>query len=114
MDSHDAPDILGCLPVRVEFRILGSHGNNLVVLFAGEIDHGHQADGAGVNERQGDDRLLTETSTSSGIIVLGQRLGNKAIVRRIIHGGIEHAIKLDKAALLVELILHARNRKGSR
>ncbi len=42
------------------------------------------------------------------IVVLGQRLRDEAVVRRVIDGRVEHAIELDQAALLVELVLHAR------
>jgi hypothetical protein len=35
--------------IAVELRVFGRDGNDLVVLLAG-IDHGHQADGAGLDD----------------------------------------------------------------
>ncbi len=45
------------LAVSVEFRVLRGDRDDLVVLFSG-INHGHQTDGAGVDQGQRNHRLL--------------------------------------------------------
>ena len=96
--------------VAVELGIFGRDGDDLVVLFA-RVDHRHQADGAGVNQRQRDDGFLAEHQHVERIVIFGERLRDEAIVGRVIHGRIEDAVELDEAAGLVELVFHARSER---
>jgi hypothetical protein len=75
------------------------------------IDHGHQADGARVNDSQRNDWLLAEHEDVERVIVFGERLRNEAVVRRIINGRVEDAVEFDKAAGLIQFVLHARSER---
>jgi hypothetical protein len=92
--------------VGIELGILGGDGDDFVVLFAG-IDHGHQADGAGVDDGQRDDRFLAEHEHVERVVVFGEGLRNETVVRGIVHGRIENAVEFDQATRLVEFVLHA-------
>lgn len=50
---------LGGFVIGVEFRVLRGDGDDFVVGLA-LVDHGHQAHGARVDDRQRDDRFLTQ------------------------------------------------------
>jgi hypothetical protein len=60
-----------------------------------------------MDDREWHDRLLAENEHVERIVVLGEGLGNKTIICRVIDGGVEDAVEADKAAGLVEFILHA-------
>jgi hypothetical protein len=77
-----------------------------VVLFA-LVDHGHEPNGVRVDDGQRHYRFLGEHQHVEGIVTLGQRLRDEAVVRRVLDGRIEHAILADQAALFIELILDA-------
>ena len=46
------------------------------------------------------------------IVVFMQRARNEAVVARVVHGGIQHAIELELSGILVELVLVARARRN--
>src|SRR5271157_1859084 len=94
------------LGVGVELRIMGGNSDNLVVFLA-RINHRHQADGARLNHRKGHNGLLAQDEHVEWIIVFRQRLRNESVIRGIVDRRIEHAIELDKSALLVQFVLHA-------
>jgi hypothetical protein len=75
------------------------------------VDHGHETDGAGVNDGERHDRILAEHEHVEGIVVFCQRLRDEAVVRGIVDGGIENAIEFDQAAGFVEFVLHARSER---
>ena len=62
------------LAVGIELGIFGGNGNDLMILFAG-INHGHQADGARVNDGQRNHRFLAQHQHIERIVVFGQRCG---------------------------------------
>ena len=76
------------------------------MIWLAAVDHGHQADGAGMNDRERHDRILAEHEDIERIIIFGQRLRDEAIVRRIVDGGIEDAVELDQSAGFVEFVFH--------
>ena len=92
--------------IGIELRVLRGDGDDLVVALAG-VDHGHQADGARVDQRQRHHRFLAEHQHVERIVVFGQRLRNETVVGRIVHRRVQHAVQLDQAALLVQFVLHA-------
>src|SRR6516162_280265 len=53
----------------VEFRIVHSHGKDLVVALA-RIDHGHEANGASLDQSQRDDGLLAQDEHIQQVVVL--------------------------------------------
>jgi carboxypeptidase family protein len=97
---------LRSLAVGVELGILGRDGDDFVILLAG-VDHGHQADSAGVNDGQGDDRFLAQHEYIERVVVLGERLRNETVVGGIVDGRVEDAVEADQAAGFVQFILHA-------
>ena len=97
---------LGRFAVAVELGSSRRDGDDLVVLLA-RVDHRHQADRAGVDERERDDRLLAQHQHVERVVVLGERLRDEAVVGRVVDGGVEDAVELEQAGLLVELVLDA-------
>jgi hypothetical protein len=93
--------------VAVELRVLGGDGDDLVVLFA-LVDHRHQADRPRVDQRERDDGFLAEHEHVKRVVVLRQRLRDEAVVGRVVDGRVQHAVELDQAGDLVELVLHRR------
>src|SRR5206468_3844823 len=53
-------------------------------------------------------RLLAEHEHVEGVAVLAVGLRQEAVVRRVVHGGVQHAIEPEQARALVELVLHLR------
>jgi len=98
------------LAVGVEFRILGGNSDDFVVGLA-TVDHGHQADSAGVDDGERHHGFLAEHENIERIIVFRQSLRNKAVVGGIVNGGVENAIKLDQAACFIEFVFHARSKR---
>src|SRR5271156_4161315 len=96
----------GRFAISVELRILGGNGDDLVIFLA-SIDHGHEADGAGVDDGERGYGLLTEDEDIDGIVVFGKGLRDEAVVGGIVDGGVEDAVELDEAAGLIELVLNA-------
>ena len=97
---------LRSLTVAVEFGVFRCHRDDLVISLAG-IDHGHQADGAGMNDGQGYDRFLAKHKNIQWVVVFRQGLRNEPVIRGIVNGRVENAVEPDEAAGLVELIFHA-------
>ena len=95
----------GGFAVGIELGILGRDRDDLVILFAG-VDHGHQSDGASVDDGQRDDGFLTENKDIERIVVFGECLRNEAVIRWVVDSGIKNAIEANQAAGLVEFILH--------
>jgi hypothetical protein len=69
------------------------------------IDHGHEADGARVHDRERDDGFLAEHENVERIVVFCERPGNEAVVGGIKDGRVKDAVHANNAALLVELVL---------
>jgi hypothetical protein len=76
-----------------------------VILLAG-VDHGHEPNGAGVDDGERHHGFLAEHQHIERIVVFGQRLRDEAVVRRIVNGRIEDAIELDQAAGFIQFVLH--------
>src|SRR5271166_68811 len=97
---------LAGLVVGVELRIVDCDGDDLVV-FLDRVKHRHQANRAGLNQRQRHNRFLAQHQHVEWIVILCQRLRDEAVIGGIIHRGIKHSIQLDEPALLVQFILDA-------
>ena len=76
------------------------------------IDHRHQPDRPGVNQRERHDRFLAQHQHIHRIVILGQRLRDEPVIRGVIDGRIEHPIELDQAAVFIQLILDARSERN--
>jgi hypothetical protein len=83
---------------------LGGYRNNLVVGCAG-VDHGHDADGAGFDERQRLNGLLAEDQDVERIVVFGVGLRNESVVGRIEDGGVDDAVHFEQAGGLIQFVL---------
>src|SRR5256886_16473715 len=53
-------------------------------------------------------RLLTEHKHVERVAVLAVGLREEAVVRRVVHGRVQHAVQPQQARALVELVLHLR------
>ena len=87
-----------------ELGIADGNADQLVIELV-LILHDHQADDAGLHEGQGIDRFGSQHEDIEGIAVVGEGLGNEAVVGGIIDRRVEDAIELQKARFLVELVL---------
>src|SRR3984885_9077222 len=67
------------LMIRTELGIFGGDSDDFMVRLAG-IDHGHEADGAGVDDGKGYDGFLAEHQNIERIVVFGERLRDEAVV----------------------------------
>ena len=81
-----------------------AHRDDLVV-DALLVAHPHHADGARLDDRQRVDRLLAEHQRIERVAVVAERARDEAVVGRIVHGAVEHAIESQEAGLLVQLVL---------
>ena len=71
------------------------------------IDHGHQADGAGVDDSEGNDRFLAQDQHVERVIVIGQRLRDEPVVGGIVNSRVKDAVEFDQATGLIQFVLHA-------
>ena len=99
------------LAVRIKLRVLGGHSNDLMILLAG-VNHGHQADGASMDDGKGHNGFLAQHQHVERVVVFGERLRYEAVIRRIVNRRVEDAIKPDQAARFVEFIFHARAKRN--
>ena len=90
----------------VVLRIIDGHGKYFVVLLAA-VDHRHQADGSRLHQRQRRHGFLTKDQHVERIIVLGQRLWDKAVIRGVVDRRVKNAIQPQQAGFLVQLVLDA-------
>jgi len=90
--------------VIAELGIARGDGDNFVVAGA-RVDHGHDADGAGFDERERLNGLLAENEDVEGIVVFGVGLRDEAVVRGIKNGGVDDAIHFEEAGFFVEFVL---------
>jgi hypothetical protein len=97
---------LGGLAVGIELGIFGGNGDDFVILLAG-VNHGHQPNGAGVNDGEWNYRLLAEHQHIERVVVFGEGLRDESVVGRIVDGRVEDTVEADQAAGLVQFILHA-------
>jgi len=79
------------LDVIAEFGVARGNGDDFVVAGTG-VHHGHDADGASLDEGKGLDGLLAENEDVEGIVVFGVGLRDEAVVRGIKNGGVNDAI----------------------
>ena len=70
---------LGGLAGAVESGSSVAMAEDLVVLLPG-VNHGHQADGSRVNDRQRNHAFLAEHQNVERVVIFGQGLGDEAIV----------------------------------
>src|ERR1700732_2918512 len=92
--------------VGVELRIFGGDGDDLVI-FLPRVDHGHESDGARVDDSQRHDGFLAQHQHIKRIVVLGKSLRNEAIVRGIVDRRVQDAVEVDQASGLVQFVFHA-------
>ena len=97
--------------VIAELGVARGHGDDFVVAGAG-VDHGHDPDGAGFDERERLDRLLAKNEDVEGIVVFGISLRNEAVVRRIKNGGVDDAVHFEETGLFVELVFDVRTERN--
>ena len=95
------------LDVIAEFGIARGDGDDFVVAGAG-VDHGHDADGAGLDERERLNGFLAENEDVEGIVVFGVGLRDEAVVRGIKNGGVDDTIHADEAGFFVEFVFYVR------
>jgi|SRR5258706_2346391 len=98
------------LDVIAELGIARSDGDNFVVAGAG-VDHGHDADGAGFDEREWLNGFLAENKDVEGIVVFGIGLRDKAVVRGVENGGVDDAVHFEEAGFLVEFVFDIRTER---
>ncbi len=94
-----------CFLEAVKFGVIGGDRQDFVVLLAA-VDHRHHANRPGPHKRKRIYRLLAQNQHIERVVVLRQRLRNKAVVRRIIDGRIQDAVELKQAGRLIELVFH--------
>ena len=88
-------------------RIIDMDGDDLVVGHP-IIEHAHQADGARAHHGERYHRLVAEHQHVERIAVLAVGARHESVVRRVDDRAVEDAIDAQEAALLVELVFHAR------
>ena len=91
--------------VVAELGIVRRDGDDFVVAGAG-IDHGHESDGAGLDERERLDRFLAENEDVERIVVFGVGLRDEAVVRGIENRGVDDAIDFEQTGGFVELVFY--------
>src|SRR5579862_2572755 len=91
------------LDVVAELGIVGSDGDDFVVAGAA-VDHGHEANGAGLDERERLDSFLAEDEDIERIVVFGVGLRDEAIVGGVENGGMDDAVDFEQTGGLVELV----------
>ena len=96
--------------VIAELGVARGDGDNFVVAGAG-VDHGHDADGAGLDERERLNGLLAENEDVEGIVVFGVGLRDEAVVRGIKNGGVDDAVHFKEAGLFVEFVFDVRTER---
>jgi len=64
-----------------------------------------------MDQGEGNDRLLTQHQHIQQIIILGERLRDRAVVGWVRDGGVEDAMQPAQARWPIELIFHARPRR---
>ncbi len=69
------------------------------------INHVQETDGADFDETTGETGLGDEGEDVEGVAVLGESAGDEAIVAGVVDGGVERAVKAEKAEFTVVLIL---------
>ena len=98
---------LGGLTEAVELGVADGDGQDLVVGLAG-VEHGHQADRPGGHQGHRRHGLLAEHQDVERVVVLGVRLGDEAVIGRVVDRRVEDPVEPEQAGLLVQLVLDAR------
>jgi hypothetical protein len=93
--------------VVAEFGIVGGDGDDFVVGGAG-VEHGHDADGARLDERERLDGFLAENEDIERVVVFGVSLRDEAVVRGIENGRMDDAVDFEEAGGFVELVFDIR------
>jgi len=85
-------------------RVDDVDGNDLVVesLF---VAHAHHTNGAGLDDGEGLDGLLTQDEDIERVAVIAVGAGDETVVRRVVDSGIENAIEAHEPGLFVEFVL---------
>ena len=91
-------------PVRV--RIARGHREHLLVGRAA-IHEVEEPDRARVHQAAGEDRDGHQHEHVERIAVVAEGAREEAVVARIVHGAVQHAVETEDAELLVELVLVA-------
>src|SRR5687768_17544783 len=84
-------------------RILLGDCNDLFICLT-PVNHLHNANYLGRNQTQRHNRHLCEDYDIEWVTVIAQRLRDKSIVQRVIHGSINHTVEFNQTADLVNLI----------
>ncbi len=95
---------LGDVSIVGVFGVVDVNGDDLVVLPL-IVRHGEDADGPRAQDTEGDHRLLTEHEDVERIVVGTEGLRQEAIVRRIVHGAVQHSVQPQEPRPLVQLVL---------
>lgn len=91
------------LKIVTEFGIVGGDGNDFIVAGAG-IDHGHNADGARLDEGESLDRFLAKDEDVERIIIFRVGLRDEAVGRWVENRGVDDAIDAQQAGGLVQFV----------
>jgi len=85
-------------------RVFDAHRDDLVVepLL---VAHAHHADGARFDHRRRVHGLLAQHQRIQRIPIVTERARDEAVVGRVVHGAVEHAVEPHEARFLVELVL---------
>ncbi len=89
--------------VAVELGVIDVDGDDFVIHLV-LVFHGHQADGAGGDEAEGGDGFGTEDEDVEGVAIVGEGLGDEAVVGGVVDGGVQDAVELEEAGFFVELV----------
>ena len=82
-----------------------SAGVIMNVIFAFVVVHFHHTDGAYIDDRERDNRLLAEDEHVERIAILTIRARDEAVIRGIHDGAVEHPIEPQQARGFIDLVL---------
>src|SRR5215204_1765841 len=100
--GRDLVDLVDVVPVGV-----GQGDDQQLLVRALVVGHVEHADDAGLDLAAGEGRLAQQDHGVERVAVLGQGVGDEAVVGRVVDGAEQHPVEADAARLVVELVLVA-------
>ena len=87
------------------------HGDDLLI-GARLVLHHQRAQGPATDDSAGDDRHLADHQGIAGVAIFRERLGDEAVIARIVHRGVEETVDEEGARFLVEFVFHRHAAEG--
>ncbi len=104
--GQDHRQVAPAVHARIEgVQLVDRHGQDLFVR-TGFIDHHQGADRTAANDRARHHRGRTHHHDVGGVAIVGQGVGDEAVIGRIEHRRVQEAVHQQGAAFLVDLVLH--------